>query len=79
MIFSTPYDFYICMPVLPEHAPEDAVTIPACTALSLLLYGSYGNINEAYLYFGEQVRKRGLTLSVAVRTREACFTLYSAL
>ena len=58
---STPYDSYVCMPVLPEHAPKDAVTFPSCTALSLLVYGSYGNINEAYLYLGEQVRKRGLT------------------
>ena len=58
---STPYDSYVCMPVLPEHAPEDAVTFPSCTALSLLVYGSYGNLNEAYLYLGEQVRKRGLT------------------
>lgn len=60
-ISSAPYDFYICIPVLPEHAPENAVTIPACTALSLLVYGSYGNLDEAYLYLGEQVRERGLT------------------
>lgn len=61
ILSSTPYDSYVCMPVLPEHAPKDAVTFPSCTALSLLVYGSYGNINEAYLYLGEQVRKRGLT------------------
>ena len=60
-ISSAPYDFYICIPVLSEHAPENAVTIPACTALSLLVYGSYGNLDEAYLYLGEQVRERGLT------------------
>ncbi len=64
---SAPYDSCVCMPVLPEHAPEDAVTFPACTALSLLVYGSYGNINEAYLYLGEQVRERGLTPAGYIR------------
>lgn len=64
---STPYDSYVCMPVLPEQAPEDAVTFPACTALSLLVYGSYGNLNEAYLYLGEQVRERSLTPAGYIR------------
>lgn len=67
-ITSTPYDFYICIPVLPEQAPEDAVPVPACTALSLLVYGNYSNLDEAYLYLGEQVRKRGLTPAGYVRT-----------
>lgn len=66
-ITSTPYDFYICIPVLPEQAPEDAVPIPACTALSLLVYGDYSNLNEAHLYLGEQVRKRGLTPAGYIR------------
>lgn len=64
---STPYDSYVCMPVLPEQAPDNAVVIPSCTALSLLVYGSYGNLNEAYLYLGEQVRKRGLTPAGYIR------------
>lgn len=64
---SAPYDSCVCMPVLPEHAPEDAVTFPACTALSLLVYGSYGNLHEAYLYLGEQVRERGLTPAGYIR------------
>ena len=64
---STPYDSYICIPVLPEQAPEDAVHIPGCTALSLLGYGNYSNIKEAYLYLGEQVRERGLTPAGYVR------------
>ena len=67
-ITSTPYDFYICIPVLPEKAPEDAVHYPACTALSLLVYGNYSNIDEAHLYLGEQVRKRGLTPAGYVRS-----------
>lgn len=62
------YDFAICIPVLPKKAPEDAVSIPACTALSLLVYGDYGKLNEAYLYLGEQVRSRGLTPAGYVRT-----------
>lgn len=66
-ITSTPYDFYVCIPVLPEQAPEDAVSIPACTALSMLVYGNYSSINEAYLYLGEQVRKRKLTPAGYVR------------
>ncbi len=67
-ISSSPYDCCICIPVLPEHAPKDAVTIPACTALSLLLYGRYDSFNRASLYLGEQVRKRGLTPAGYVRT-----------
>ena len=67
-ITSTPYDFYVCIPVLPERAPEDAVSFPACTALSLLVYGDYSNINEAHLYLGEQVRKRKLTPAGYVRS-----------
>lgn len=66
-ITSTPYDFYVCIPVLPEQAPEDAVPIPACTALSLLIYGNYSNLNEAHLYLGEQVRKRGLAPAGYIR------------
>lgn len=62
-----PHDFYVCMPVLPEQAPEDAIPIPACTALSLLVYGNYSNLNETYLYLGEQVRKRGLTPAGYIR------------
>ena len=61
------HDFYVCMPVLPEQAPEDAVSFPACTALSLLVYGDYSNINDAYLYLGEQVRKRKLTPAGYIR------------
>lgn len=64
---SEPFDSHACIPVLPEQAPEDAVSIPACTALSLLFYGNLNNINEAHLYLGEQVRKRGLTPAGYVR------------
>lgn len=63
----TSFDSYICMPVLPEKAPEDAIHFPACTALSLLCYGNYSNINETYLYLGKQLHKRGLTPAGYVR------------
>lgn len=66
-ITSTPFDFSICIPVLPEQAPEEAVSIPACTALSLLVYGS-NKLNEAYLHLGELVRKHGLTPAGYVRS-----------
>ncbi|MCM1039057.1 MAG: MerR family transcriptional regulator [Ruminococcus sp.] len=64
---SAPFDSYICIPVLPEQAPEDVVHVPACTALSLLCYGNYSKIDEAYLYLGEQLHKRGLTPAGYVR------------
>lgn len=64
---SAPFDSYICMPVLPEQAPKDAIHFPACTALSLLCYGSYNRLDEAYLYLGEQLHKRGLTPAGPVR------------
>lgn len=58
---SEPFDSYVCVPLLQEKAPKDAIRIPACTALSLVYYGNYNNISDAYLYLGEQVHKRGLT------------------
>jgi len=31
------------------------------------VYGNYSNLNEAHLYLGEQVRKRGLTPAGYIR------------
>lgn len=67
MISSEPFASLACIPVLPEQAPEDAVRIPACTALSLLFYGDLRNINDAHLYLGRQVRERGLNPAGFVR------------
>ncbi|MBO4997629.1 MAG: MerR family transcriptional regulator [Lachnospira sp.] len=64
---STPFDSYICIPVLPEQAPKDALHFSACTVFSLLCYGNYSNLNEAYLYLGEQLRKRRLTPAGYIR------------
>lgn len=66
-ISSTPFDSHACIPVLPEQAPEDAIRIPGCTALSLLFYGDYGKLDDAHLYLGKQVKERGLTPSGFVR------------
>lgn len=66
-ITSTPYPFQVCVPVLPEKAPADAVCLPSCTALSVLFYG-YGNVNEAWLTLGREVKERGLTPAAFPRT-----------
>lgn len=67
-ISPVPFDSYVCIPVLPEKAPEDAVRIPACTAISLLCYGSnYSKLDECLLYLGEQVHKRRLTPTGYIR------------
>lgn len=58
----------VCVPVLPEQAPEDAVSIPHLHSSSLLVYGSYSHIEEAYLYLGVQVRERGFTPAGYLKT-----------
>lgn len=64
---STPYDFQVCVPVLPEYAPENAVRFNVCNALSLLYYGNYSKVEEAFIRLGSEVRKRGLTPAGSVR------------
>ena len=49
------------MPVRPEKAPKEAVTLPSCRALSVLYYGSYAGADEAFLRLGREVKERGLT------------------
>lgn len=66
-ISSEPFDSYACIPILPGQEAEGAVTLPACTALSLLFYGNLSNLNEAFLVLGEEVKKRGLTPAGYVR------------
>lgn len=66
-ISSEPYNFHACVPVLPEQAPEDAVRIPACTALSVLVYDAMNRADDAYLYLGEKVRENSLTPAGFVR------------
>lgn len=59
-ISSAPFDSYACIPIQPGQELEDIVRLPACTALSMLFYGNLRNLNDALLYLGEQVKKRGL-------------------
>ena len=59
-IDGTPYPFYVCVPVKPEAAPPDAVTLPECRALSVLHYGDYDNVDAAWLTLGREVKARGL-------------------
>lgn len=67
-ISSTPYPFQVCVPVLPEKAPADAVCLPSCMALSVLYYGDYSNVEEAWLTLGREAKKRGLTPAAFPRT-----------
>ena len=66
-ITDTPYRFAVCVPVRPEEAPEDAVTLPECRALSVLYCGDYSGVDEAWLWLGREVKARGLTPTAAPR------------
>lgn len=59
-IGTEPYPFYSCVPLRPETAPDDAVTLPEQYALSVLFCGSYDDIDEAWLRLGSEARERGL-------------------
>ena len=63
----TPYPFHVCVPVRPENAPEEAVTLPECRALSVLYYGDYSGVDEAFLALGREVRERRLKPAGFVR------------
>ena len=66
-IGDTPYPFHVCVPVRPENAPKGAVTLPECRALSVLYYGDYSGVDEAFLALGREVRARGLKPAGFVR------------
>lgn len=61
VIRDEPYRFAVCVPVQPGSAPADAEMLPPCRALSVLCCGGYGEINEAWLTLGREVRARALT------------------
>ena len=61
VIRDEPYRFAVCVPVHRDTAPADAETLPPCRALSVLCCGGYGEINEAWLTLGREVRARALT------------------
>lgn len=60
-ITATPYPFQVCVPVRREGSHADAVRLPSCTALSVLYYGDYSDVEDAWLTLGKEVKKRGLS------------------
>ena len=56
-----PYPYWVCVPVRTEKAPADAETLPECRVLSVLYYGSYDDMDGAWLTLGREVKARGLT------------------
>ena len=60
-IGDTPYPIFVCVPVRPEKAPKDAVTLPECRALSVLYYGDYDGMDEVWLTLGREAKSRALT------------------
>ena len=58
-IADEPYPYFVCVPVRRETA--DTVRLPACRALSVLYYGNYDQVDEAWLTLGREVKARGLT------------------
>lgn len=59
-IGSVPYPFSVCVPVRTESEPQKAVLLPECRALSVLYYGDYEGVDEAWLRLGREVKDRGL-------------------
>lgn len=55
-----PFTFHVCIPVVPEKAPAEAVVFPACRALSVLYLGSYKDVDTAWLALGREARERNL-------------------
>lgn len=61
VIREAPYPYAVCVPVRPETAPADAVTLPECRALSVLYCGDYTGVDEAWLTLGREAKARKLT------------------
>ena len=57
----------MCVPVRKNRAAADAVTLEACRVLSVLYYGDYSGVDEAFLVLGREVRERGLKPAGFVR------------
>ena len=66
-IGDAPYPYQVCVPVRTESAPAEAVTLPECRALSVLYYGGYDGVDEAFLTLGHEVKARGLKPTGFVR------------
>ena len=57
-IGTEPYPYYVCVPVRKETA--ETVRLPASSVLSVLYYGDYDHMDEAWLTLGREVKARGL-------------------
>lgn len=66
-ISKEPYSYAVCVPVQQKNAPADAVVLPECRVLSVLYYGDYSGVDEAWLTLGREVKARGLTPAGAPR------------
>lgn len=53
--------FQVCVPVVPKKGGGDTVYFPACTVLSVLYYGDYTDIYDAWRRLGTELHERGLT------------------
>ncbi len=59
--FDVIHDYMCCVPLEPSDAPDDAVTIPACRAVSMLYYGDYSDLCKAYITLREKIKEMGVT------------------
>lgn len=55
-----PFSIDICVPLRADKAPAEAVVLPECRTLSVLYYGEYSGMDEAWLTLGREVKARGL-------------------
>lgn len=58
-----PQAFTLCVPIRPDKAPKDAVSFPACTALSVLYYGGQCEREDAWLTLGREAVDRGVKIA----------------
>lgn len=61
-------EFICCVPLEPDHAPEEAVVYPSCRAFSCLYHGDYTRRTEVFNAFGAKIRELGLKPAGDVRT-----------
>lgn len=62
-----PCRYGVCVPVRKNRAAADAVTLEPCRVLSVLYYGDYSGVGEAWLTLGREVKARGLKPAGAPR------------
>jgi len=66
-VSSEPYPFSVCVPVRKDSA-RDSVSLPACRAVSVLYYGDYDKVNEAWRALGKEIKDRNLKVVGKPRT-----------